>query len=91
MSTTFEWFLATWLVGLMLWIATYLLHRKALLHYQGPTGPELARQPYSRYYPSNYTPAGATIVRLECLCAGAFVIVCVIGMALARSFFSSHH
>lgn len=90
MRTASEWFLALWVVALALWICAFVLHWKARGDYLGPTGLGMWRNPLSRYLFRNYTPTGATLVRWELICEGAFVIACLVGFAIAHTQFRVH-
>ncbi len=91
MLTASKWFMVVWVCSVALWIAAFVLHRKARRHYQGPTGLAQWRNPFGRFLSRNYTPAGAVIVRWELICSGAFVVSCLIGLAIAHTQFPAQH
>jgi hypothetical protein len=81
-------FLVILLVGLVVWVAALVCHLRARRHYVGPTGFFASVLPIARLRPSNYSAAGASLVRWELRCMLAFLCLIAIDFVIAHSQFT---
>ena len=81
---------AIWILALVSWVAAIICYFRARRHYVGPTGILTLISPIARLKPSNYSAAGASLIRWEFRFILLFLSLVAIGTVIAHTILIGH-